>query len=137
MDGNINKRLSLALLFLIYIKKNGPKVNHKKLTSNIIKASLELKEKNIYVDIIFRGSIDDEDNIFSESIDSELWFWMSNKFIDLEAGDDHVLNVSKICTNDNLSLEKLKEKTSIFLEDDKAGEKVEKIIDRYSEVCAL
>lgn len=77
---------------------------HKKATRNditkvVYKVSSELDGTNVRINAVFRGHMENPDlGIESETVDSELWYWISNRFIgecDYPKKDDVCLEISK------------------------------------------
>jgi len=79
-------------------------VEHKKATRNditkaVYNVSLGLRGTNVGINAIFRGHLNNPElGIESETVDSELWYWLSNQFIgecDYPENDDVCFEINK------------------------------------------
>jgi hypothetical protein len=61
------------------------------ITTAVFKMASELSKTNMFIDAIFRGNLSNpkKGSISSETVDNELWFWLSNDFLEEAFSKEH------------------------------------------------
>ena len=68
-------------IILSYLVEN-EKATRNDITKVVYNVSSKLRTTNVRVNAVFRGNLKNPDlGIESETVDSEIWYWLSNKFI--------------------------------------------------------
>ena len=68
-------------IILSYLVEN-EKATRNDITKVVYSVSSKLRSTNVRVNAVFRGNLKNPDlGIESETVDSEIWYWLSNKFI--------------------------------------------------------
>ena len=68
-------------IILSYLVEN-EKATRNDITKVVYSVSSKLRSTNVRVNAVFRGNLKNPDlGIESERVDSEIWYWLSNKFI--------------------------------------------------------
>lgn len=68
-------------IILSYLVEN-EKATRNDITKVVYNVSSKLRNTDVRVNAVFRGNLKNPDlGIESETVDSEIWYWLSNKFI--------------------------------------------------------
>lgn len=82
--------ISSTPVILSYFAEN-KQGTRKDITTVVFKMASELSKTNMFIDAIFRGTLSNpkKGSISSETVDSELWFWLSNDFLEESFSKEH------------------------------------------------